>query len=200
MGISQLLQVPQFYSTFARLAGGNSRTEFVRQYVRARPEDRLLDIGCGPADILDDLPGGIDYTGFDSNPSYIENAQHRFGQRGRFICRQVSTALKEELSTVDVVLACGVLHHLDDAQAVELLSLAKAVLNDGGRLITIDGCIVPGQSRIARFLLDRDRGQFVRTEAAYLALASKVFGSFTSHVRHDLMRIPYTHLIIELRP
>ncbi len=200
MGISQLLQVPRLYSTFARLAGGDARAKFVRQYVRPRPEDRLLDIGCGPADILDDLPAGIDYTGFDSSPSYIENAQHQFGQRGKFLCRRLSPALKQELSTFDLVLACGVLHHLGDAQAVELLSLAKAVLKRSGRLITIDGCLVPGQSRIARFLLDQDRGQYVRTEAAYLALAREVFGSVTGHVRHDLMRIPYTHLIIELRP
>jgi cyclopropane fatty-acyl-phospholipid synthase-like methyltransferase len=160
----------------------------------------LLDIGCGPADILDALPPGIDYTGFDPNERYVKDAQRRFGQRGKFHCRQITTGRKEELSDFDLVLACGVLHHLDDSEVMDLFSLAKAVLNSGGRLITIDGCLVRGQSRIARLLLDQDRGQFVRTEAAYLALASKVFGSVTSHIRHDLMRIPYTHLIIELRP
>jgi len=200
MGVSQLLEIPKFYSTFERLVSGDARTTFVQQYVRPQPGDRLLDIGCGPADILDTLPPGIDYTGFDPSERYIANAQRRFGQRGRFYCRGIVAGRNEELSDFDLVLACSVLHHLDDSQVIDLFSLGNAVLKSGGRLITIDGCLVPGQSRIASFLLGQDRGQFVRTEAAYLALARKVFGSVTSHVRHDLMRIPYTHLIIEMRP
>lgn len=200
MGIRQLLQIPRVYSSFARLAGGDARATHVREYVRPKSGERLLDIGCGPGDILDYLPVGVDYTGFDSSANYIANARRRFGGRGQFHCRQVSRELQREFSHFDVVLANGVLHHLDDEQAVDLFSLAKSALNSGGRLITIDGCIVPGQSRFARFLLDRDRGRFVRTEAAYLALAQKVFGSVKSHIRHELMRIPYTHIIMELRP
>lgn len=197
MGIRQLLEIPQVYSALVQFVGGQARKTYVREYVRPRPGDRVLDIGCGPADILDDLPADIDYTGFDASASYIESARRRFGERGQFHCRMVSRELLREFSQFDLVLANGVLHHLDDEQAIDLLSLAKSALNSGGRLITLDGCIVPGQSRIARFLLDRDRGRFVRDEPAYVALANTVFGSVLSHIRHDLMRIPYTHIIIE---
>ena len=54
-----------------------------------------------------------------------------------------------------IVLAIGVVHHLDDAEAVKLFQLAHAALKSGGRLVTMDGCYVPKQSRVARHLLAR---------------------------------------------
>jgi hypothetical protein len=49
---------------------------------------------------------------------------------------------------------------------------------------------------LARFILRRDRGQHVRQRDEYLALAREVFPQLEYEVRHDLMRIPYTHLIL----
>jgi len=89
-----------------------------------------------------------------------------------------------------------VVHHLDDAGAARLFQFAQRALRPGGRLITLDGCYVPGQSAVARWLLDHDRGKFVRDAAAYRQLASGEFSRVETHLRPDLLRIPYTHLII----
>jgi hypothetical protein len=70
-------------------------------------------------------------------------------------------------------------------------------LRPGGRMITNDGCYVPGQSQTKRFLLSRDRGRYVRTEDQYLELAREYFDEVKPHIREDVLRIPYTHLILE---
>ena len=104
--------------------------------------------------------------------------------------------MEGEQGTFDLVMAIGVIHHLNDAQAAKLFELARRVLRPGGRLVTFDGCYVPRQSRIARWMLAHDRGRFVRTQEEYLRLASAHFSKVESQIRHDLLRIPYTHLIL----
>jgi SAM-dependent methyltransferase len=97
----------------------------------------------------------------------------------------------------DRVLAHGLLHHLPDDEVVEFFELARHALGPGGHLVTLDGCFVDGQSRAARFLLEQDRGRFVRDEASYVALAKRVFPDVRADIRHDLYRIPYTLILLE---
>jgi SAM-dependent methyltransferase len=94
------------------------------------------------------------------------------------------------------VLATGVLHHLDNERAAKLFELARTALRPDGRLITYDGCYVPEQSKAVRWVLSKDRGKFVRKREEYLRLASASFSKIEPHIRHDLLRIPYTHLIM----
>jgi len=198
-GLRSILSSPLVYSLFRWMVSGEKQQGiYLGEYVRPNAGDRILDIGCGPGDILKYLPRDVRYEGFDLSEAYIERANRHFGGRGTFRCARVDAAsLAGNEGTYDIVLANGVVHHLDDGEAVDLFRLAKIALKKGGRLVTLDGCYVPGQSRIARFLLSRDRGQNVRDESSYLALARQVFQSVTPHVRHDLLRIPYTILILE---
>jgi hypothetical protein len=86
---------------------------------------------------------------------------------------------------------------LDDTEALQLFWVANAALKPGGRVITIDGCFTPDQSPSARYVLSQDRGQNVRTKEGYLQIASQVFPVVDVSIRHDLLRIPYTHIILE---
>ena len=170
---------------------------YLSEYVRPVLGEKVLDIGCGPGDILEDLPV-VDYLGFDINPKYVQAAQKRFGRRGRFFCGDVGlTAIDQETASFDLVLATGVLHHLNDDHAVSLFKLARKALKPGARMLTIDGCFVRGQPKLARFVVSRDRGQYVREAAEYEKLAAQVFPQVKSSVRHDLLRIPYTHVILQ---
>jgi SAM-dependent methyltransferase len=195
--LSSLLSFPAGYRLFRRMMGGESVWRvYLAGYVKPAPGDKILDIGCGPADVLNYLPA-VNYTGLDISPEYIRSAKKRFGARGRFWCGDVGrAAIEGEQGTFDLVLATGVIHHLDDAQATRLFDLARLALRPTGRLVTFDGCYMPQQSRIARWLLAKDRGKFVRTREEYLRLASARFPKVEPHLRHDLLRVPYTHLIM----
>ena len=173
------------------------RRSIVKRYIRPKENDIILDIGCGPADVLEYLPGSVKYVGFDSNGKYIKNAKRRFKSRGQFICLDLNNRLPETFTSYDIVLAFGVLHHLNDKEAMRLLEFSFSVLKHGGRLVTFDNCYMDDQSCIARYIISKDRGRYVRKESQYKNLVSQCFSNFKTTIHHDLLRIPYTHIIIE---
>ena len=97
----------------------------------------------------------------------------------------------------DVVLAIGVLHHLDDAAAAVLFESARRLLAAGGRLVTLDAALATGQRRLARWIIRHDRGRHVRTDAELLRLAAPWFPAARATVHHDYLRIPYTHVALD---
>lgn len=197
MKIKSLLVFPLLYESFIGLIGGfRARSIYAKDYIRARSGFRVLDIGCGPGQILEYMPP-VDYIGFDMNQKYINSAIQKFKGRGLFICRKVGEMSVDKPGSFDLALATGVLHHLSDDEALELFKTAKQALKSGGRLVTLDGFFVPGQSKIARYVISNDRGQFIRTKDEYLKLASNVFCEIKADIRHDLLRVPYTHIILE---
>jgi len=185
------------YSLFRRLIGGKrGLVLLVNDHIKPQPAMRILDMGCGPAAILEVLPA-VSYVGCDTSADYIRHAGQLYGNRGEFLLRTVGRDSFGDLRDFDVVLAIGLIHHLDDNEAVELVRIAKAALREEGRLITLDGCLVEGQPWLARYFLKKDRGRFVRNEEAYLQLVRQVFPMVRSTVRQDLLNIPYTHIIME---
>ncbi|MGD9107080.1 MAG: class I SAM-dependent methyltransferase, partial [Desulfobacterales bacterium] len=110
--IRSLLAFPVTYRLFSRIVGGFARQVYVKKYIRPIHGDKILDIGCGPGDILELLPQ-VEYLGIDMNRRYIKSAIKRFGNRGTFICKKLSGKLSNELSSFDLILATGILHHLN---------------------------------------------------------------------------------------
>jgi SAM-dependent methyltransferase len=195
-GARAILSHPRAYSAFQSFMGAHrSRQRFVANHVKPFSEMKILDVGCGPADILAYLPD-VDYWGYDISESYIANAKAKFGQRGRFNCKQLQLDDLAVLPKFDLVLALGLLHHLDDAVVLTLLQVVREALRPGGRMLSIDPCLDPSQNPIARFLVRNDRGQNVRNEDGYRALAGQVFSSPHVEVHHQAW-IPYTHCIME---
>ena len=101
------------------------------------------------------------------------------------------------LGPADVVMMNGFIHHLDDETALATLRAARYALRRGGTVFTLDGCFREGQSPISHWLLQNDRGQFMRDEAGYRALFGTVFDDviITIHIREDLSRVPYTFAV-----
>lgn len=194
--IRSILANPEIYDFFQNVMGARkSRSEFAERSIRAREGDRILDMGCGTADILAHLPK-VEYVGFDINDRYIAAAQTRYGDRGHFYCRELTPDFAKTLPQFDLVLAIGLLHHLDDDTATAYLRMARAVLRPQGRLISIDPVIEKDQNPVARFLIKRDRGGNVRTGIEYRQLAESVFREVHGELRHKVW-IPYTHWIME---
>lgn len=199
LDIRKILRIPQIYSLLQSLVRNEGHIiSYINEYIKAKNGDRILDIGCGPADILNYLPE-IEYFGFDLSLEYIENAKKKYGEKGTFIHSEVNeqTLCKEDF--FDIVVATNVLHHLNDKQAEDLFKLAKKSLKKGGRLITCDGCIIPKDNIISKLMLKFDRGEFVRTKNEYLMLANSSFDDIKSTIRNDLSNIPITGIILECK-
>lgn len=196
-GWRKALAMPFAYRAAMRLLGGRcSRPDFVRVYIQPEPGMRILDLGCGPAAILEYLPETTHYVGVDMSRKYIDDARAKYGDRGVFHCLPLNEVVKVGQADFDMVLGLGLLHHLDDAQAQYFFSIAASMLRNGGRCLTLDPCFVQGQHPVARFLISKDRGQNVRTVEQYVELGRTSFRCIDQFIRHDLLRVPYTHFIM----
>ncbi len=192
-----MLARPFLYEAFSALVGGRgARTALIEHHVRPGERDRILDLGCGPGELRSHLPAGVRYVGVDISQAYIDRARERFPGTAEFRTGD-ATALDDDLRDFDIVLGVGFLHHLDDGQAAQALRGAARALAPSGRMVTIDPTFTDPQSRLARAVIRRDRGQHVREPDSYRELAETAFGQVTLGVRTDLLRIPYTHAVLE---
>lgn len=195
-GLRSLFSSPMVYDFAQSLMGSHQfRGEFCKDFVRAKGGFRILDLGCGTADILNYLPD-VDYDGYDISEEYIKAAKLRFGGKARFHQGILDVSSAENSKPYDVVLALGVLHHLDDDIAKLMLKTAYAALKPGGRFVSHDPVFTEGQNPIAKFLISKDRGQNVRTCALYKELFEGIFTNVKSSVRHRAW-IPYSHCFVE---
>ncbi|MDD2701958.1 MAG: class I SAM-dependent methyltransferase [Sideroxydans sp.] len=196
-GIHAILSKPAIYNLFQNAMGAvKVRRDFVKNFVKPAKSFRILDIGCGTAEILHCLPADTEYWGYDISPQYIEAARDSFGSRGHFHCGLIDSETLISMPKFDIVLAIGVLHHLNDDEAHSLFALASEALKEDGRMVTLDPCFADGQNPIARYLIGKDRGQNVREAEGYRALAAVSFSNIHGVLRHRAW-IPYTHWIME---
>jgi len=180
------------------LGASRTRRWLQRDFMQARAGERVLDVGCGTADILSVLPDGLDYVGCDVSERYIARARARWGHLGRFYVQDVDDVGRGSPGGFDLILATGLLHHLDDAQASLLFQTLATALNPGGRIVTVDCCFVERQNRIARFLIEHDRGQYVRTPQKFTALAQAALPDVRGWLVHRRW-VPYTYWIMRAR-
>ena len=180
-GLYRLLNRPWGYTLLMSASrAGAGRREFFKSYADLPPGSRVLEVGCGHGKNIEYMPPGIDYTGCDPNPEYIQYAQELYGPRGRFLCLSAEDFAQERLGTFDVVLVVSVLHHLDYAQVLALADGARSALRPGGLLLIWEPCWTDSQGWLDRTMLSWDRGRFVRTTEGYSALLGTIFGSIQS--------------------
>jgi SAM-dependent methyltransferase len=195
---NKILAAPSIYDFSQSLVGApRCHSRFINEMVGPQRGERVLDLGCGVGASIKFMPDDVDYVGLDLSEPYIETARARYGKRGTFICSDVSALDAPSIGVFDRAFSFGVLHHLSDQVAASAIDLVRRVVRPGGVFATIDPCFVPGQSSIARFLAANDRGKYVRDQAGFERLVSDL-GPVRSRVFHDLLRIPYTQLVMQV--
>jgi SAM-dependent methyltransferase len=195
-GLRSILSLPIIYELVQSIFGGRSeRRMMVNYFIRPKPGDHIVDIGCGPAEILALMPD-VQYVGYDPSARYIEHARKKFGSRGQFFVGRFGKDDIAKHEPFDIGILIGVLHHLDSIEATNLLALIRLALKPGARLVTEDPVLIEDQNAIARTLIKWDRGRNVRAASEYCGLAAAHFGTIRETVMH--MKIPpYTLLIME---
>ena len=202
-GIKRLLTRPWVYNTYQNIVGATRGRQWVSDHFwRAQPGQRVVDIGCGPGNLIQHLPASVKYIGFDISEEYIGHARRTFagdpdktfivGSAEDFVAN-----LPEPMRNADIVIMGGLLHHLDDAQALTALKLAREALAPRGHLVALEGTFLVKQTKLARWFVGLDRGRNVRSEPTWKALVAKVFDHFETFVLTGLDHTPYTYIVIE---
>jgi hypothetical protein len=133
----------------------------------------IIDLGCGPCDLLSDVRVTGHYFGIDVHGPFIQRAQFLFPSNANQLYE--ASIVDFDYTTLDIesesviVLALGLLHHLSDVDVQKTLNAIKK-LRKKIILFSIDPVLFEGQSAWSRFLANSDRGQFVRKDSALKTL------------------------------
>jgi SAM-dependent methyltransferase len=196
--LHRFLRSPPLYIRWQRILGADRLRQIcLDDFLKLREGERVLDIGCGPGYILDYMPL-VDYVGFDTEPRYIEYAREHYPDRGRFFCEHFAQAHVRKFKPFDAIMLLGIIHHVDDVVAEDLFGLLAKCLAPNGRVVTLDPCFIPGQSRVSRWVAQADRGGFVRNEQGYRRLGGNHFADVEARLVSNICRIPSTELIVRL--
>ncbi len=126
----------------------------------------VLDVGCGTGEYATVTAGP--YLGLDMTERYVERARRRYrGHAQREFRAADATALEAELQTFDVVLMVDFLHHLDDAACTSLLTTAAYLSR---HFVISFEPVADQRNRLGRWIVDHDRGDYMRPLAAYHTL------------------------------
>jgi SAM-dependent methyltransferase len=198
-GAYRLITIPSIHKGLMFLLGADKAiTRYVNEVLRPTPGMKMLDVGCGPANILSYLPP-LDYTGIDLNEKHIVYARARYGNRGRFIAGNAADELKQEGNEFDLINVSALLHHLTDDEAILLFASLPRLLKPNGRIVTIDNVWLPRQRIAVRLFNHLDSGTNIRTPEGYLRLLNGRGLDIQTHFLNDLLRIPYDHIIMIAR-
>jgi SAM-dependent methyltransferase len=194
----KVLAVPAVFDAYQSLVGEpRCHERLIREWVHPCAGERVLDIGCGVGASLRYLPDSVNYVGIDISEAYIAKAQAQYGKRATFICADVAAFDATTLGKFDRAFSFGVLHHLSDEIAARLIALVRYVVKPGGTFVTADPCYSPGQHPVAKLLIDNDRGKHIRDVEGFERIVSSL-GSVKATVHHDLLRVPFTKVVIEV--
>lgn len=163
---------------------------------------KVLDIGCGTGNFLAGNYEGIypeNYVGIDPSENYIKSAIERF-PRASFH-RGVVGELFLPDEQFDLVVFSGVLHHLNDSEALEALQFADAKAVKGGLIVSVDPVIFRGQKWLAKRVALADRGQHVRGPDHMRLIWERVFdeGDVDLSVKEGYLKFSYNHIVCSIR-
>lgn len=189
MALRNVLANPTAYHHIRNaVTGGLPFKQWVKLYGLTNPKERVCDLGCGPCDILRYVAPDAKpefYLGIDISEEYLHAARERadgIGLNADFIAMDLSriptdSDLRQRLvdllerHRITRVLLLGVIHHIDDASALTTINLVHQA-STVQSLVTQDVIRLPGRWINNRFCA-MDRGEHIRTEAQYDALAAR---------------------------
>lgn len=174
-----------------------SKQLILDEYIAPLPDEcQVLDVGCGPGNVLAYLPDRVNYIGFDLSQSYIDLARAKFDKRenSTFLCAPASDLLESEHlpdESVDLAVIHGVLHHVSDEVVAQMFELVRRKLKKNGKMVVLEPVWFEGQSPVRKFVMSLDRGKNIKTEKGWRELFKDLtskWASFDSTIQQNLIR------------
>jgi len=189
--IYNLINSPLFYIFFQKIMSGTSfRKKIIIKNIK-NSKVKVLDIGCGPAEVLNYIPNSV-YYGYDIDPRSINYAKKKYKDKNHhFFCKKFGKSEIKKLPKIDYVILFGIVHHLNDEEVKNLFELCKKVMKKNAVLLTEDPILIKNQNPIARFLIKNDRGMNIREKSNYLKLVNVYFKNIRAKITHQFF-VPYT--------
>ena len=189
--IYNFINNPLIYKIIQGVMSGTSfRNSIIKKNI-TKNNLKILDIGCGPAQILEHIPQ-CDYYGYDIDRRSIQYAKKKYYQKNyHFYCKKFNKTELKKLPKFDFIIFFGILHHLSNKEVYEILKLCKKIMKKNSKLLTEDPILLENQNVIAKFLIKKDRGLNVRDKQEYINLLKKHFKKIKNKVTHQYF-IPYT--------
>lgn len=138
--------------------------KIIRKFLDTKGTKSILDLGCGTGYLAPFFSKNF-YLGIDIDKNLIAYAKEH--QKGYSFLHQDATKVKLK-KKFDIVLVVGVIHHLNDKDAVKFVNTIKSHLKSGGKVLIIEAIPpliswnIPGQ--ILRYM---DKGAFIRSVNDY---------------------------------
>jgi 2-polyprenyl-3-methyl-5-hydroxy-6-metoxy-1,4-benzoquinol methylase len=143
------------------------RIELIREWGVLTESSSLLDIGCGTGHYAAIAPGR--YLGIDLDETYIEHAKRKHpNSRCEFRCADLAR-LTTEAERFNITLAVDVLHHLPEHVSINLLRQCGTLTT--GHILSFEP-VREQSNRFAKWIIDHDRGDFIRSTDDTVALLS----------------------------
>ena len=106
----------------------NLRQKYIVKYLKVRPQDRIIDLGCGAGHLLDAISNSKQLTGVDFSDFSLELAGKRLGTKAQLVKGDV-TSLPDEMSgqKFDKIACSEVIEHVLKPELVidEILKISK---------------------------------------------------------------------------
>lgn len=168
---------PRLWLIMQNTIGGNTSKQILatEHYHNQR---RILEIGCSVGNISETFRKfpGVTFTGIDIDRRAVALAQQRFHNAPNFrFCVTSLDELSHQGETFDYVLFAGMLHHVDDTVALQLLSDAVKCTADGGRLVIYEPeALNHSDGWFLRFFYKHfEHGRFLRSRIHLMSLVTR---------------------------
>lgn len=198
-----ILRFPLLYRFFVFSVGrfGLTRLSLYAKHLPYTAGIKVLDLGCGPGTSTHFFRKE-DYLGIDISKDYIDAARSRHPTFS-FECIDFTSLTSKShlvpLGGFNLILAYGLMHHLDDNLCRQFFNKAHEILQPNGHIICFDGCIYPTQRKRKSIFVRADRGKFIRTPGELKSLSEQAGFNCISTIEEDSLLIPYSLQVLSAR-
>ena len=168
--VTAILEHPSVYRLW-QAPFANKKLEPIFRHNDMTKIRRVLDVGCGPGVNTPHFTKA-DYLGIDFNEQYIRDARQRF--KRSFVLADITQYPAGFDQRFDFILVNSILHHVELADTILVLSRLNALLTHDGHIHILE-LVRPEQSGFAQLLTRWDRGAYSRPISEWQQIFSDHF-------------------------